>query len=795
MEDIFSFFNKKRLIAFGIAFFFSVGIIGSYWTYFTHLTSARNSPQSEEITTDPAASFDPAQETTDLLLLEGEYHKGKKDKSQSDKIVAKAKARKDALKSMFAKDPQKALKVAFTNEARQNLPAEAQPYIETEVEMEGIVETINADDFVNKQSTLFHYLAVGDKKITLHLVDKESLMQSGRRAKVRGIQIDDEVAVDNRKGNNIDLTDKPPQTLGITTPVTKKIAVILVNFQNTPSLPFTADQARSAVFTGASSVQAFFNEASFGSWNFRGHTRADGDVFGWITVPYSNSSCNSMYNTWTNNVNSQLTSQGVDVNVYNNRIYILNNPAGCPGAGWAFVYGNVSWIASGLDVRAIAHELGHNYGSHHASSKSCTDAAGQRVSISQNCIKDEYGDPYDVMGASPYHFGNYNKGVLQWYEASNTHTVTSSGAYTIAPLGSNTSAVQALRIAYPQVSGLYYYLEFRRPYGLFENFLTSSTVANGISVRLAPQYSIGQYSYLLDMTPSTITFIDAPLAVGKTFTDAQSGISFTTESVSYAEARVNISISTAQCVRGKPTVSVSPLSLFANAGETRTYQVSVTNNDSSVCPASAFTVTPSYPPGWTHTPELFNQMLIPKEGFVKTVSLTSSSGALPGAYSFVETVTHGSDPSKTVSASANYNVNTPPSTPTPTPIAPTTPTSAPTSAVPSPSSVKTPTPTPIGPTQVASDTTPPAINFSSPQHGAQVARKSTVTMSADASDDKGVIKVEFYVDGTLRCTDTDPAYTCSWETVAKPNTNYKLQAKAFDAAGNTSTATIQVTSK
>src|SRR5687767_13538193 len=93
------------------------------------------------------------------------------------------------------------------------------------------------------------------------------------------------------------------------------------------------------------------------------------------------------------------------------------------------------------------------------------------------------------------------------------------------------------------------------------------------------------------------------------------------------------------------------------------------------------------------------------------------------------------------------------------------------------------------------DTVPPTVSITSPANGSIVARKSTVTISATASDNVGVTRVEFLVNGALQCTDTAVPYNCNWRVPAAPNKTYQLQARAFDAAGNSATASIQVTAR
>lgn len=94
-----------------------------------------------------------------------------------------------------------------------------------------------------------------------------------------------------------------------------------------------------------------------------------------------------------------------------------------------------------------------------------------------------------------------------------------------------------------------------------------------------------------------------------------------------------------------------------------------------------------------------------------------------------------------------------------------------------------------------SDITPPAVVVTYPKNGATVPKNSTVTIMANASDVSGIGKVEFYVNNSLKCTDTAPGYFCNWSVPPKPRVSYNLQAKAYDSAGNTSTSSITVTSK
>ena len=93
------------------------------------------------------------------------------------------------------------------------------------------------------------------------------------------------------------------------------------------------------------------------------------------------------------------------------------------------------------------------------------------------------------------------------------------------------------------------------------------------------------------------------------------------------------------------------------------------------------------------------------------------------------------------------------------------------------------------------DITAPSVTITNPANGSTVPKNSIVTIQASASDVSGINKVEFYVNGILKCTDTTSAYSCNWKVPKRPNITYTLLAKTFDVAGNTSTSTVTVTSK
>ncbi|MCY3414172.1 MAG: S8 family serine peptidase [Candidatus Heimdallarchaeota archaeon] len=89
------------------------------------------------------------------------------------------------------------------------------------------------------------------------------------------------------------------------------------------------------------------------------------------------------------------------------------------------------------------------------------------------------------------------------------------------------------------------------------------------------------------------------------------------------------------------------------------------------------------------------------------------------------------------------------------------------------------------------DTTAPTVTITSPSNGATVS--DTVTVSASASDNVAVDRVEFSVDGQLKSTDYTSPYSFSWDTTLYSDASHSVTAEAFDAAGNSASDTNSYT--
>jgi len=90
------------------------------------------------------------------------------------------------------------------------------------------------------------------------------------------------------------------------------------------------------------------------------------------------------------------------------------------------------------------------------------------------------------------------------------------------------------------------------------------------------------------------------------------------------------------------------------------------------------------------------------------------------------------------------------------------------------------------------DTTPPSATVTAPAAGATVS--GAVAVTATASDNVGVTRVDVLVDGAVAGSDTAAPYSVTIDTTALGDGSHTLAARAFDAANNAATsAPIAVT--
>jgi chitodextrinase len=89
------------------------------------------------------------------------------------------------------------------------------------------------------------------------------------------------------------------------------------------------------------------------------------------------------------------------------------------------------------------------------------------------------------------------------------------------------------------------------------------------------------------------------------------------------------------------------------------------------------------------------------------------------------------------------------------------------------------------------DTTAPSVSLDAPTNGQTI--QLTVPISATASDDLDLNRVEFYIDSSLIYTITSAPFSFNWDSYTVHNGSHTITAKAIDASGNFSSQSSIVT--
>lgn len=83
---------------------------------------------------------------------------------------------------------------------------------------------------------------------------------------------------------------------------------------------------------------------------------------------------------------------------------------------------------------------------------------------------------------------------------------------------------------------------------------------------------------------------------------------------------------------------------------------------------------------------------------------------------------------------------------------------------------------------------PPSVAIASPRRGAHIS--GNIEINAAASDDFGLKRVEFYVDGEKKISDTIQPYKFTWQTATYYNGSHSLKVIAVDSRNQTSEDTV-----
>ena len=90
------------------------------------------------------------------------------------------------------------------------------------------------------------------------------------------------------------------------------------------------------------------------------------------------------------------------------------------------------------------------------------------------------------------------------------------------------------------------------------------------------------------------------------------------------------------------------------------------------------------------------------------------------------------------------------------------------------------------------DTEKPQVTITAPSTNPYTWVSGDLTITALATDNVGVVKIEFYIDDSLVATDNSTSLARRWVSRGTPAGTYTLKAKAYDAAGNSAETSVAI---
>lgn len=195
------------------------------------------------------------------------------------------------------------------------------------------------------------------------------------------------------------------------------------------------------------------------------------------------------------------------------------------------------------------------------------------------------------------------------------------------------------------------------------------------------------------------------------------------------------STGTTTCTRSAPAFALKGQTTAVAPGSRINYTLTLTNRDSSGCGTTQFALAKRVPSGWTGSlvPTI---TLAPGATAAIAYAVTSPASAVAGTYGIGAGVGSSLDGIHTAGVSAVYTIGT------------------------------------------TTDAAKPTVTAVKP-----ASSSGTIVLSAKASDDVAVTRVEFWVDGVRRGDDTTSPYARAMNSGTLANGTHTLVAKAFDATG------------
>src|SRR5262245_59729953 len=211
-------------------------------------------------------------------------------------------------------------------------------------------------------ATLRHVLNTGTERVPLQFGQKVPPLEYGSRVRARGTWRNGTLMLDADAGGAVTALALAPESnlsansLSLSSPFTfgvQSTLVILINFQDLATQPFSTAQAEAVTF---GDVNNFYLETSYGQ------TSLSGKAVGWFTIPASSTSCS--YNNWARLADDAAVAAGIDLTTYPRRVYAFPQTAACGFLGVGTIGGGSvatparAWINGTFSRQVVTHEMG-----------------------------------------------------------------------------------------------------------------------------------------------------------------------------------------------------------------------------------------------------------------------------------------------------------------------------------------------------------------------------------------------------------------------------------------------------
>ena len=513
------------------------------------------------------------------------------------------------------------------------------------VETRGILDVHQEDDFDGGTTRrVFTLIESGSgARFTLRFTPgAEPKLRTGSHVIVRGLLAGREIRVPGDRHPDVEVVaaaEAPAAT-------PRKAVVLVVDFSDSAVSCSDASIA-SLMFTGSTSVDGLYQATTYGQVSLPGDTDGNGqpDVFR-VSIPSSVAESCDAYG-WAAEAEAAAPAAGVDLALYQHRIFVLPSNTSCPWAGLGNI-GCGSWCRAWVETCNLpdvyAHEIGHNLDLAHASTDTNNDGT----------VDCEYCDKSDFMG-----YGGVGYRITNGPHEHQKAWLPPGQVVEVSTAGTSTWVLSPLQAApatapYPQVlkirkadTGDWYYLSYRQRAGY-----DAALDAGYVDRTSVHRYAGAGYSN---------TRFLAALQDGQLFEDVVNGL--TVRQVSHDATSATLQISTT-CVASAPTVTLSPARQSARPGVDLAYTATVTNGDPGVCDPSTFDLSASVPAGWSGTLSGAALVLAPGAQGQRTLTVRSAATAADGDGAVGVAVNDASESTHGGSGSAIYAVDgTAPSAP------------------------------------------------------------------------------------------------------------------------------------